>query len=63
MKHLWGSLSLVNLHAVQLKKNFSIYFFLENFTISQKMSRKKKQKPSEKFLTGLALMNIFTDTF
>ena len=28
---LWGSLSLVKLNAVQLKKNFSVYFFLENF--------------------------------
>ena len=46
--------------AVQLKKNFSIYFFLENF---EKMSRKKKQKVSEKLLTGLVSINIFTDTF
>ena len=44
--------------AVQLKKNFSIYFFLENFG---KMSRKKKV--SEKLLTGLVSINIFTDTF
>ena len=44
--------------AAQLKKNFSIYFFLENF---EKMSRKKQQKLSEKLLT--VSMNVFTDTF
>ena len=31
MKCLWGSLSLVKLYTVHLKKNFSLYFFLENF--------------------------------
>ena len=30
-KRLWGSLSLVKPYVVHLKKNFSIYFFLENF--------------------------------
>ena len=30
-KRLWGSISLVKLYAVQLKKNVSIDFFLEIF--------------------------------
>ena len=30
-KRLQGSLTLLKLYAVHLKKNFSIYFFLENF--------------------------------
>ena len=58
-KRLWGSCSLVKLHAVHLEKNFTIYFFLENF----KKCPEKKQNLSEKLLTGLVSMNIFTDTF
>ena len=54
-KRLWGYSSLVKLHGVQLKKNFSIYFFLENF----EKWPEKKQKLSEKLLTGLVSMNIF----
>ena len=35
--------------ATQLKKNFSIYFFLENF---EKMSRKKKTKTFRKIINS-----------
>ena len=41
------------------KKDFSMYFFLENV----EKCPEKKQNPSEKLLTGLASINIFTDTF
>ena len=51
-------ISLVKLHAILLKKNFSIHFFPQKF---RKMSTKKKL--SEKLLTGLSLMNIFKATF
>ena len=47
------------LYALQLENNFSIYLFLENF---EKCPEKKTQKLSEKRLTGLVSMNIFTDT-
>ena len=42
------------------KKEFLHILFPWKF---QKMSRKKKKKPSEKFLTGLIWINVFTDTF
>ena len=42
------------------KKNFSIYFFLDNF---EKCPEKKNKKLSEKILTELVSVNIFTDTF
>ena len=58
-KRLWGSLSLVMLNAVQPKKDFSIYIFLENF----EKFPEKKQKLSGKLLTGLVSMNIFRDMF
>ena len=36
-----------------------MYFFLENF----EKYPEKKQNLSEKLITGLVLMNVFTDTF
>ena len=44
--------------SIQLKNNFSIYFFLENFEKCP-----EKNKLSEKLLTGLVSINIFTDMF
>ena len=46
------------------KKEFLHILFpgkYHNFT--KNVQKKKKKKPSEKFLTGLASMNIFTDRF
>ena len=46
-------------HAVQLKKNFSMNFFVKYL----KKCPEKKKKLSEKLLTRLVSMNIFRDTF
>ena len=54
-KRLWGSLSLVNLHAVQLKTNFSIYFFLENF----KKCTEKKTKTFRKIISRACFDEYF----
>ena len=58
-KRLWGRFSLVKLHAVHLEKNFSIYFFLENF---KKCPEKNPQKHWER-LTGFVSMNISANAF
>ena len=54
-KRLWGSLSLVKLHAVHLEKNFSIYFFLENF----KKCPEKKTKTFRKITNRACLDEYF----
>ena len=54
-KSLWGSLPLVKLHAVQLKHNFSIYFFLENF----KKYPEKKPKTFRKIINRTCFDGYF----